>query len=168
MMVRIFLILLLSAAPASAQVALNVNQTHTLSWDWESTGSSVSSFVFRCGKYTKEIVDANARSLRFGSLIDGPGVYTGCTLTAKNEAGYSMPAIVPDFAYSYSYQALATFILELIALGGAILGVVSVYGRRAMILGLRYMSSHLPHAQPLALPEPVIVLEKGRDYAHRA
>ncbi len=160
----IIVCLLLITSPAIAQVSLNVNQTHTLSWDWQSTGSTVSSFVFQCQGYTKEVLDADARSLRFGSLVDTPGVYTGCTLSAKNDVGYSMPAIVPDFVYSYSYQALGTYVLELLALCGAAIGFLSVYGKRAVTLGLRYASALMPHAQPLALPEPVIILQKGRDY----
>lgn len=153
------------ATPVWAQesVLLNVNQTHTLSWNWESAGSPVRSFVFRCGQYVKEVVDADARSVRFGSLIEEPGRYTGCTLAARNEAGLSAPVAFPSFDYRYSYQALGRFLLELAAVVCAASGVLAVAGRAA----LGWIPRRKHPSVPLALPEPVIVLQKERDHAYR-
>ncbi len=133
-------------AQAQDEVWLNVDQTRTLSWNWESEGSPVRSFVFRCGRYVKEIVDADARSLRFGSLIDEPGPYAGCTLAAKNEAGLSVPVALPAFNYAYSYWALGRLILEFAATVSAGAGVLAVSARQVLGFVQRRKSA------PLALP----------------
>ncbi len=154
-------LVLLSASPAFAQVALNVNQTNTLSWDWAQTEGPVRAFVFQCGRYMKEIVDPDVRRLTFGSLVDAPGTYTGCSLTAKNEAGSSAPVPVPDFRYAYSYTALWTFLLELAAALGAIASVVVVYGRKIVMMMPRRVT------RPLGLPEPLTVINTEVTHVHR-
>lgn len=146
------------ASPVSAQVALNVNQTHTLSWDWESGGSPVREFLFQCGTEMRRVTD-DVRSLRFGSLVDTPGHYTGCTLSAKNEAGLSAPVLLPDFEYSYSYWTLGKFLVELAGILVAVSGIAA-FGIRRVVKGLARPST------PLTLPEPIIILQKERDYVH--
>jgi hypothetical protein len=146
--------------PAYAQVAINANQTHTLSWEWNQTEGPITEFVFRCGDLINRIAPGDTRSLRFGSLVDAPGLYTGCTLTAKNDAGSSAPVLLPDFQYAYSYKTLGLFLLECIASVGAAAGVLGVVGRRVL---------HLTRRQrPLTLEEPVVVLKKERDHVYRA
>jgi len=160
-------LILLAPLPVWAQVALNVDQTHTLNWNWQSDGSAVRSFVFRCGQYRKDILDADARSLRFGSLVDSPGRYTGCTIAAQNEAGLSAPAIVPDFEYTYSYGALLRFLLECAATLGALAGIVRVYGRQILIATMTRLSPlHPIPTAPLTLEAPLLVLEKETQYVH--
>ncbi len=155
-------LLLASQALAQEMVWLDVNQTHTLSWNWEQSGSPVRSFVFRCGNYTKVIEDADARSLHFGSLIDEPGQYSGCTLAARNEAGDSAPVLLPAFDYAYSYGALGRTVLELAASVSAAAGVIAV-STRQMLGWLRRREQRAPL---LALPEPLTILEKGRPHVY--
>lgn len=151
---------LLMAAPALAQesASLNVNQTHTLKWDWEKTEGPVTSFVFKCGQYVKEIVDADVRKISFGSLIDEPGQYSGCTLTARNEAGDSVPVVLPSFDYAYSYGALCRLLLELAATVGAGVSVLAVSARQVLGYFQRRKQT------PLALPAPIIILQREHDY----
>ena len=144
---------------AQESILLNVNQSHTLSWDWQSEGSPVRNFVFHCGQYRKDL-ESDARSLRFGSLVDQPGRYTGCTLSAQNEAGLSAPVIVPDFEYAYSYGTLGWLLLESVGSLCALSGIVS-FSRRKIVEALSRQ-----RVAPLALPEPVIILRKERDYVH--
>jgi len=152
----IIAVMLLLAAPVGAQVALNVNQTHTLSWDWQSDGSPVRAFVFQCQQYRKD-VEADARSLTFGSLVETPGRYSGCTLAAKNEAGLSAPVMVPDFEYAYSYKALGLFLLELCVAGAAVSTIAVRYGSFVMGAFARRAAS------PLALPAPPIILHAQKE-----
>jgi len=161
----IILFLTVGAQPAIAQesILLNVNQTHTLQWDWaQGEDGPIRSFVFQCQQYRKEL-EADARSLRFGSLIDEPGRYTGCTLAAKNEAGLSSPVIVPDFEYAYSYQRLGIPLLEMLAMAGATVTIVKLSG----VSFLGWLKRRRERASPLALPEPCIILEKDRVHAAR-
>lgn len=151
------LILILFTAPAWAQEALlEVNQTHTLAWDWAKlpdTGPA-QAFVFRCGQYAKVIEDPGARSLRFGSLVEAPGRYEGCTLSARNDAGLSPPVAVPPFVYAYSYQALGLFLLELAAMLGAVTGLAATVYRRVR--------------RPLMLPEPLVTMDAQKEATHAA
>lgn len=161
----VVLLTLLLASPALAQVSLNVDQTHTLSWDWQSEGSPVRSFVFRCGAYRKDVVDADARAIAFGSLIDAPGTYTGCTIAAQNEAGLSAPVAVPNFEYAYSYGALGRLLLELAATLGASVTLIRRYGKTLLLSVLRAV---VRPPTPLALPEPLTILQQTeRTHAHR-
>lgn len=160
----LFFIFLFMATPSFAHesILLNVNQTHSLQWDWQSEGSAVRSFVFQCQQYRKEL-DADARSLRFGSLVDEPGRYTGCSLAAKNEAGLSAPVLVPDFDYAYSYKAFGLLILEMFAVVSAVSGAVAVSGRSM----LGWVRTRRRQTAPMALPEPSIILEKEREHVYR-
>jgi hypothetical protein len=137
------------AVSASEAVWLDVNQTHTLSWDWESEGSPVTGFVFRCGTLEKTIPDT--RTLHFGALVDTNGRYEGCTLAAKNDVGESRPVPLPPFVYTYSYNALLKFSLELAAL----LGATTLLVRQALVPIRRWA---LRQTAPAALPEPLTVL----------
>lgn len=160
MVVLLLLMLLVSPALAQESVLLNVNQTHTLQWNWQQGEQGpVRQFVFQCQQYRKDL-EADARSLRFGTLIDQPGRYTGCMLSAKNEAGLSAPVVIPDFEYAYSYRTLGWLLLECLASASAAAGVLSVCATRLV--------RRLRRERQLALPEPVIVLNKERNHATRA
>lgn len=159
-------VIVMLASPVFAQesVLLNMNQTHTMQWDWQQEGTGpVRQFVFQCQQYRKDL-EADARSLRFGNFVDAPGRYRGCTLSAKNEAGLSAPVIVPDFDYAYSYGALWRIILEWAALAGASLAILATYGRPAVQFMARIIRRR---PAPLALPEPIIILEKERERVYR-
>jgi len=159
------LLFVLASTPAFAQesILLNVNQTHSLQWDWaQGEEGPLRTFVFQCQQYRKEL-EADARSLRFGGLIDEPGRYTGCTLSARNEAGLSAPLIVPDFDYAYSYQRLGILLLEVLALASAAIAIAKV----SVISLLGWLKRRHTRAAMLALPEPYIILEKERDHVAR-
>lgn len=159
-MLLLFISLLLTA-PAFAQEAilLNVNQTHSLQWDWaQGDEGPIRQFVFQCYQFRKEL-EADARQLTFRSFIETPGRYTGCTLSAKNEAGLSAPIVVPDFDYAYSYGTLWRFMLETV---GSLLAAIGIVGAGVR----RLQRMRVSRSTPLALPEPVVVLEKERDYVY--
>lgn len=155
-------LLMLLSSPALAQesILLNVNQTHTLQWDWQQLEGEgvVKQFVFQCQQYRTDL-EADARSLRFGSLVDHPGRYTGCTLTAKNEAGLSAPVLVPDFEYAYSYRTLGWLLMECLLSVGAAAGIVR--------LAAQQLFARRQRLAPVALlAPPIIILQKERDHVH--
>ncbi len=76
--------------------------TARLCWDWvQGSGGVVEEFEIICGAVRKTIPDPTARSILVKDVVPGPGLYTGCTIVAKNCFGSTMSArIFPPFRVS--------------------------------------------------------------------